>query len=271
MRRDRDFKKRPLMAKIASSNCYRIYVTDDNPRNEKPEKIRNEIIKNIKNINCFNIGSRKKAIESAIKNAESNEIILIAGKGHEQYQIFKNKILKVSDKKIVKTLKLKKKKLTNKEKIFSQNNQILKKIIKSKKIINFNGISIDSRTIKKDNLFLTIKGKKNDGTDFINDALKKGAKYIVSSKLKKKYKKKIILVKDEINFLNHFASIKRDLTTAKIFAITGSAGKTSLKNLIRELMQNFGETFSSPKSYNNHYGVPLSLSQLNLNHKYMLK
>ena len=177
------------MAKIASSNCYRIYVTDDNPRNEKPEKIRNEIIKNIKNINCFNIGSRKKAIESAIKNAESNEIILIAGKGHEQYQIFKNKILKVSDKKIVKTLKLKIRKLTNKEKIFSQNNQILKKIIKSKKIINFNGISIDSRTIKKDNLFLTIKGKKNDGTDFINDALKKGAKYIVSSKLKKKYKK----------------------------------------------------------------------------------
>ncbi len=265
---DRDFKKRPLMAKIASSNCYRIYVTDDNPRNEKPEKIRNEIIKNIKNINCFNIGSRKKAIELAIKNAESNEIILIAGKGHEQYQIFKNKILKVSDKKIVRTLKLKIRKLTNKEKIFSQNNQILKKIIKSKKIINFNGISIDSRTIKKDNLFLTIKGKKNDGTDFINDALKKGAKYIVSSKLKKKYKKKTILVKDEINFLNHFASIKRDLTTAKIFAITGSAGKTSLKNLIRELMQNFGETFSSPKSYNNHYGVPLSLSQLNLNHKY---
>ena len=66
----------------------------------------------------------------------------------------------MSDKKIVKTLKLKIRKLTNKEKIFSQNNQILKKIIKSKKIINFNGISIDSRTIKKDNLFLTIKGKK---------------------------------------------------------------------------------------------------------------
>ena len=58
------------------------------------------------------------------------------------------------------------------------------------------------------------------------------------------------------------------MTKAKIFAITGSAGKTSLKNLIGELMQNFGATFSSPKSYNNHYGVPLSLSQLNLHHKY---
>ena len=45
---DRDFKKRPLMAKIANEHCKNIYVTDDNPRNEKPEKIRREIIKNIK-------------------------------------------------------------------------------------------------------------------------------------------------------------------------------------------------------------------------------
>ena len=45
---ERDVKKRPLMAKIASSNCEKIYVTDDNPRKEKPEKIRNEIIKILK-------------------------------------------------------------------------------------------------------------------------------------------------------------------------------------------------------------------------------
>ena len=46
---DRDFKKRPLMGKIANQTCKKIYVTDDNPRNENPEKIRNEIIKNIIN------------------------------------------------------------------------------------------------------------------------------------------------------------------------------------------------------------------------------
>ena len=45
---DRDFKKRPIMAKIASKNCDKIYITDDNPRNEKPEKIRKEIIKKYK-------------------------------------------------------------------------------------------------------------------------------------------------------------------------------------------------------------------------------
>ena len=57
------------MAKIASSKCNKIYVTDDNPRNENPEKIRREIIKKIKNNNCFNIGSRSKAIKTAIVNA----------------------------------------------------------------------------------------------------------------------------------------------------------------------------------------------------------
>ena len=88
---DRDKKKRALMGKIASSKCKRIYVTDDNPRNEKPEKIRKEIINNIDNKNCFNIGNRVKAIKTAILNAESNEIILVAGKGHESEQIYKKK------------------------------------------------------------------------------------------------------------------------------------------------------------------------------------
>ena len=52
---NRDFTKRHLMGKIANENCKNIYVTDDNPRDEKPEKIRDEIIKGIKNKNCFNI------------------------------------------------------------------------------------------------------------------------------------------------------------------------------------------------------------------------
>ena len=55
---DRDKKKRPLMAKIASLNCKKIYVTDDNPRQEDPKKIRNIILKNIKNKNKYNIGNR---------------------------------------------------------------------------------------------------------------------------------------------------------------------------------------------------------------------
>ena len=265
---DRDFKKRPLMAKIGSNLCKKIYVTDDNPRNENPGKIRKEIIKNIKNKNCFNIGNRAKAIRTAILNAEPNETILISGKGHEDQQIYKNKILKISDKTIIKKIKLKIKKKTQEDQTFNQNIKILNEVLKKTKIGKFHGISIDSRLVKKNNLFLTIKGKNNDGAKFVSEALKKGAKYIISSRKNKKYKNKIFKVENEIKFLKEFASKKRDCTKAKIFAVTGSAGKTSLKNLIKAMLEKYGKTFCSPKSYNNHFGVPLSLSQLNSQHKF---
>ncbi len=265
---DRDFKKRPLMARIASSNCKKVYVTDDNPRNESPEKIRRIISKNIKNQNCFNIGNRKKAILACIKNAEPNEIILVAGKGHEEEQIYKNKIINISDKKIVENIYLDTKNKSHKKLTFHENQKIIYEIKKGLKVGNFHGVAIDSRKIKKGNLFLRIKGSNYDGIKFAAKALDKGAKYIVSSIILKKFKKKFIQVNNEISFLNNFAIKKRKNTTAKILAITGSAGKTSLKNLIRELLQNFGETSYSPRSYNNHFGVPLSLSNLNSKHKF---
>ena len=265
---DRDKNKRSLMAKVANKYSKKIYVTDDNPRNEDTKKIRNEIVKKINISKCFNIGDRAQAIEKAIKNSEQDEVILIAGKGHENKQIYKNKIIYFSDKKIVKKLKLTIKVLSKKVQNYLQNKSILKKINKNINLNNFQGLAIDSRMIKKDNLFLTIKGKNNDGNKFISKALKKGAKYIVSSKVLKKYKNKTIKVKNEILFLNKFAKLKRKMTSAKIIAITGSAGKTSLKNLIHQLLQNFENTYSSPKSFNNHFGVPISLSNLSIDDRY---
>ncbi len=263
---NRDFKKRSIMAKIASSNCKKIYVTDDNPRDEKPEHIRREIIKNIKNKNCYNIGNRTNAIKKAILNADPYEIILVAGKGHETNQIYKKKIIYISDKKIINGIKFKQ--ISNKNYNFIENKNIFKKIYKKAKVGNFQGISIDSREVKKGNLFLTIKGKKNHGEKFISKALKRGARHIITSKKIKKFKNKIIKVKNVIEFLNNFAYIKRRYSNAQIFAVTGSAGKTSLKNLLKHLLEHFGNTLSSPKSYNNHLGVPISLSQLNASHKY---
>ena len=265
---DRDQKKRPLMAKIANKYCKKIYITDDNPRNESPIKIRRELLKYINKDKAFNIGNRALAIKKAIQNSDHQEIILIAGKGHEEFQIYKNKIINISDKKIVRKTKLKFKILSNKYKNFSQNNKILSQILRKKMTLNFDGLSSDTRTIKKDNLFLAIKGKKYDGNKFIQNALIKGAGCAVSSSPGKKNNKKIIKVKETINFLNRFAKCKREITSAKIIAVTGSAGKTSLKSLIKNLLQNFGKTYSSPRSFNNHLGVPISLSNLRYEDKF---
>ena len=265
---ERDKKKRPLMAKVANNFSRKIYVTDDNPRNEDPKQIRNELVKKIDKKKCFNIGNRAEAIKKSIINSEPNGVVLIAGKGHEVQQIYKDKVFNISDKQIVRNLQLRIKTLSKKDQNYHQNRIIIKKILGITKSGNYEGLKIDSRMVKKNNLFLTIKGANNDGAKFISDALKKGASYIVSSKKIKKYEKRRIKVKNEILFLKKFAELKRQQSLAKIIAITGSAGKTSLKNLIRQLLQNFEKTYSSPRSFNNHFGVPISLSNLSVEDKY---
>ncbi|RZO49555.1 MAG: UDP-N-acetylmuramoyl-L-alanyl-D-glutamate--2,6-diaminopimelate ligase, partial [Candidatus Pelagibacterales bacterium] len=104
---ERDKKKRYAMGRIASKYCRKIFVTDDNPRNENPKEIRSSIIKGCKK--AINIGNRKKAIILAISELKSNEILLVAGKGHEETQNYGYKIISFSDKKIIKEIIYKKK------------------------------------------------------------------------------------------------------------------------------------------------------------------
>ena len=264
---DRDKKKRLKMGKIAKKYCRKVFVTDDNPRYENPKKIRKAIIRGCKNI-AVDIGSRKKAIEKAIKETRSDDILLIAGKGHENTQDYGEKILNFSDKKEIKKI-IKKEKFLYKK--FSYQDSLLKEIFDSKKIekINYSGVSIDSKTIKKNDLFFAIKGKKNDGHKYVKQALKKGAiKLVVSKKLKQLSSRKIIKVKNTFSSLNDLAKISRNKTSANIIGITGSNGKTTLKNLVGFALKNYGKIYHSPHSYNNKYGVPLSLSNLKENTEY---
>ena len=92
---DRDFKKRPLMGKIAFSNCKKIYVTDDNPRSEDPSKIRSELMQNSEKF--IEISDRGEAISHAISKLSNNDSLLICGKGHEGYIQYKDKRVSFSD------------------------------------------------------------------------------------------------------------------------------------------------------------------------------
>lgn len=102
---NRDAEKRPVMGKIASSLADKVIVTDDNPRFEDPKSIRNAIINGI-NSEYFEIGDRQLAIEFAVKSAGKNDIILVAGKGHEKYQIIGDKIVDFCDADIVDKIRL---------------------------------------------------------------------------------------------------------------------------------------------------------------------
>ena len=264
---ERDKKKRFIMGKIAGKYCRKIFVTDDNPRNEDPQKIRNAIMKGCKKL-ASNIGSRKKAIKTAISELGSNEILLVAGKGHEKTQDYGNKIINFSDKKVIREI-INKRKFSFKKSHYQD--FLLKKIFNNKNIknVNYNGVSINTKTIKKNDLFFAIRGKKTDGHKFVRQAIKKGAvKSVISKKIKRLSKNKIIKVKNTFSSLNDLAKVTRDNTSAQIIGITGSVGKTTLKNLVAFALKNYGKVYHSPHSYNNKFGVPLSLSNLKKNIEY---
>lgn len=128
------------------------------------------------------------------------------------------------------------------------------------------GISIDTRTLKRGDLFVAIKGDDLDGHDYVADAFVKGAvAAIVAMPLKGGH---CLVVPDTLRALQQLAEFSRDRTQAKVICLTGSAGKTTTKEMIRTVLEAFGKTSFSQASYNNHWGLPLSLSQMSQDAKY---
>ena len=265
----RDKKKRTLMGGISQRNANEIYITDDNPRNENPKLIRQMIISGFKKKKKFhNVPSRIKAIKKAIINSKPKGVILIAGKGHETTQIYKNKELNFCDKKIVQNLNTKIIKYNKKNYNQILNTKILKELLREDNL-KFEGVSIDSKKVKKNNLFIAMKGKNYDGHTFVKEAIKNKANFcVVEKSIKNINKNKLIKCSNTINFLNNLAIKKREYSKAKVIAVTGSSGKTTFKTLLGNLLEKYGETYFSKRSYNNHIGVPLSLCNLENYHQY---
>jgi UDP-N-acetylmuramoyl-L-alanyl-D-glutamate--2,6-diaminopimelate ligase len=101
---NRDKNKRPIMGKIASENSDYVIFTNDNPRDEEPKKIINDILEGVKKQNYEIILDRKKAIKKGISLLKQNDILLVLGKGHEDYQIIKGKKYHLDDMEIIKKI-----------------------------------------------------------------------------------------------------------------------------------------------------------------------
>jgi UDP-N-acetylmuramoyl-L-alanyl-D-glutamate--2,6-diaminopimelate ligase len=95
---DRDKTKRPLMGRIAEKYSDYVIITNDNPRSEEPSAIAADIIRGLHNPNgCLVIADRAQAIDFAVQQAKPGDLILVAGKGHEDYQIFADQTIPFSD------------------------------------------------------------------------------------------------------------------------------------------------------------------------------
>ena len=261
---NRDYKKRSIMGRIAEKYSDEIYLTDDNPRNENPSKIRKDIKKGFKKVKFQEFSSRKKAIYDAVMRLKTGDLLLVAGKGHEETQDYGKRKLFFSDTQVIlKSIKFKNKSLSNNLKL-----NIIKEVSNSAipNKLNINNISINSKTIKKDDVFFAIKGKRVDGNKFISEAFKKKSSLVIVNKINKDYpSSKQIKVDNTLNFLSKCSTILRENTDAKIISITGSCGKTTLKDMVGYTLGKISKTTYSQKSYNNKYGVPLSLFNLKHN------
>lgn len=103
---DRDRSKRAKMGQVAEQYADQVIVTSDNPRGEDPEKIIDEIIQGFERDGYERIVNRKVAIERALKIAQADDIVLIAGKGHETYQVFKENTIQFDERNIVREILL---------------------------------------------------------------------------------------------------------------------------------------------------------------------
>lgn len=132
------------------------------------------------------------------------------------------------------------------------------------------GVSIDTRTIAPGDLFIAIKGPNFDGHEFIQEAFDKGAAAVLiqqslyTKQIDSLSSRPIIIVRDTLTALKDLAYAARKRFKGKILALTGSVGKTTIKEWLYHVLSAQKDTFASFGSFNNHIGLPLSLSRLSM-------
>ena len=126
----------------------------------------------------------------------------------------------------------------------------------------FNRVSIDSRKLFSDDLFLAIEGERYDGHDFLNEVIEKGIKAVVINQGKQKLVPKNVpfwLVPNTKEAFLSLALFKRKKLNIPVVAITGSVGKTTTKEIASEVLRNYGNIKVSDKNFNNEIGVGLTI------------
>jgi UDP-N-acetylmuramoyl-tripeptide--D-alanyl-D-alanine ligase len=127
------------------------------------------------------------------------------------------------------------------------------------------GVSIDSRTLERGDLFFAIKGDAHDGHDHVARAFEAGAAAAVVKRERAPPLAAIgpvFAVEDTLSAMGRLGAAARARSKAGIVAVTGSAGKTTAKEMLRAMLTACGRTHASAASYNNHWGVPLTLARL---------
>ncbi|MBV1915201.1 MAG: UDP-N-acetylmuramoyl-tripeptide--D-alanyl-D-alanine ligase [Pseudomonadales bacterium] len=133
--------------------------------------------------------------------------------------------------------------------------------------ISFDSVSIDGRTLKPEQLYIAIKGEHFDGHDFCNQAKKSGASALMVSEPVATPLPQIKVENTKIA-LGQLARLNREASQAQLVAVTGSSGKTTVKEMLHSILSEMGSTLATRGNLNNEIGVPLTLLRLEHDHQY---
>lgn len=273
---DRDRTKRPLMAKAVEKYADHIIVTSDNPRNEDPEAIIDDIVAGFsENTSYDRIADRKAAILHGIKIAKKNDVLVLAGKGHEDYQILADgKHIHFDEREVVAECLKKafggtvaavpqtKEPLTLDEICRTVSGRPFGMNYSPNTVVYANEISSDTRTIKKGALFIGIKGENFDGNSFAEKAVNElGAVCAITSRIVKNTP--CIVVSDTRKALLELAGHFRRKYSPVVVGVTGSVGKTTSKEFLSCALSSEFVTMKTEGNHNNDIGLPFTLFRLN--------
>ena len=283
---DRDRGKRPMMGKVASKYADVLILTSDNPRSESPASIIEEMKKGVPSDSKAEIHSvveRREAIEKAVSMAQGGDVVLVAGKGHENYQIRGSKRYHFDDmeevERAISRRAVHNKMVFNNICSLTRSSHVVAatggRLVTGSLNSSFKGISTDSRKIKAGELFWALDGERFKGADFAAAVLKRGAAGVVVRKDDAEalipYVSEgqfLVSVSDTLEALGDYAAWHGRKTGVHVAGVTGSCGKTSVKEILASIMSQKFHTLSTPGNFNNLIGLPLSLLHADKGHEW---
>lgn len=147
-------------------------------------------------------------------------------------------------------------------------------VVNSKSVVievEIENIVTDSRLIKTGDLFIAIKGEKNDGHDYVEEVLNKGASLVIVEHLVENIPSdKQVVVENSIKAYGALGTYNRQHFNGIVIGLTGSAGKTTTKEEIKFALSQFGKVYATNGNFNNHIGVPATLCKIDMDADYVI-
>ena len=267
---DRDPTKRPLMGTAVAAGADLAVVTSDNPRTEEPRAIIDMILPAVPAPFFVDV-DRRAAIRAAVAEAVPGDIVLVAGKGHEDYQILGTKKVHFDDREeAAEAARLRQD--------FGLDDVLTAgaRAVRAEPGVRFSRVVIDSRAVAPGDLYVAVQGVTHDGHEFCAAAVAAGARGVLVSEKRAAEMAAlpglagaaVLTAADPRETLGAIARFHRRRWGRRLVGVTGSAGKTTTKDLVAAALGAVGRTHASVASLNNETGVPLTLLGLRPHHEY---